>query len=153
MKVNELMLGDWVNYRPGWINEESGKVEYESGQGFPVKIEMMYESRGEGLVQYNDGENDGIEAAEYELFPLPLTAEILEKNADGGWFNYQSEPKGRSIYHIGKVDLYVEWERIVPSPYIEIHGLGDTFFKGYIDYVHQLQHCLKLIGIDNDIVL
>lgn len=91
---------------------------------------------------------------EYKGFePIPLTPEILEKNANGGWCNYQSEPNGRSIYHIGEVAVYVEWEQIVPSPYIELQGLGDTFFKGYIDYVHELQHALKLCGINLEIKL
>jgi len=98
------------------------------------------------VLQLSDTEYKGFE-------PIPLTSEILEENADGGWCNYQSEPEGRSIYHIGKVAVYVEWERIVPSPYIELHGLGDTFFKGYVNYVHELQHALRLCGIEKEIEL
>lgn len=130
------MIGDWVKF-PNSI-EKIIDLPYIEGRGicasfaasatlFPVEVD--------------------------ELEPIPLTPEILEENANGGWCNYQSEPQRRSIYHIGEVAVYVEWERIVTSPYIELHGLGDTFFKGYIDYVHELQHALKLCGIEKEIML
>ena len=135
INVKELMIGNLVNYRPGWINEETNQVEYECGTGFPVRIEMLYYSHGEGLVQYNDGENDGIEAAEYELFPIPLTPEILEKNfpepTDGlTWF---PEEGGFNCH------TYV--------PKCEINAFG--LFK----YVHQLQNALRLCGIEKGIEL
>ena len=129
------MIGDLVNYRPGWINEETNQVEYESGTGFPVRIEMLYYSHEEGLVQYNDGENDGIEAAEYELFPVPLTDEILEKNfpepTDG--ITWYPEEGGFNCH------TYV--------PDCEINAFG--LFK----YVHQLQHALRLCEIEKEIEL
>lgn len=129
------MIGDLVNYRPGWINEETNQVEYESGTGFPVRIEMLYYSHREGLVQYNDGENDGIEAAEYELFPVPLTDEILEKNfpepTDG--ITWYPEEGGFNCH------TYV--------PKCEINAFG--LFK----YVHQLQHALRLCEIEKEIII
>lgn len=129
------MIGDLVNYRPGWINEETNQVEYESGTGFPVRIEMLYYSHGEGLVQYNDGENDGIEAAEYELFPVPLTDEILEKNfpepTDG--ITWYPEDGGFNCH------TYI--------PKCEINAFG--LFK----YVHQLQHALRLCEIEKEIII
>jgi len=135
INVKELMIGDLVNYRPGWINEETNQVEYESGTGFPVRIEMLYYSHGEGLVQYNDGENDGIEAAEYELFPVPLTDEILEKNfpepTDG--ITWYPEDGGFNCH------TYI--------PKCEINAFG--LFK----YVHQLQHALRLCEIEKEIII
>jgi hypothetical protein len=135
ISVKELMIGDLVNYRPGWINEETNQVEYESGTGFPVRIEMLYYSHGEGLVQYNDGENDGIEAAEYELFPVPLTDEILEKNfpepTDG--ITWYPEDGGFNCH------TYI--------PKCEINAFG--LFK----YVHQLQHALRLCEIEKEIII
>ena len=129
------MIGDLVNYRPGWINEETNQVEYESGTGFPVRIEMLYYSHGEGLVQYNDGENDGIEATEYELFPVPLTDEILEKNfpepTDG--ITWYPEDGGFNCH------TYI--------PKCEINAFG--LFK----YVHQLQHALRLCEIEKEIII
>ena len=135
ISVKELMIGDLVNYRPGWINEETNQVEYESGTGFPVRIEMLYYSHGEGLVQYNDGENDGIEAAEYELFPVPLTDEVLEKNfpepTDG--ITWYPEDGGFNCH------TYI--------PKCEINAFG--LFK----YVHQLQHVLRLCEIEKEIII
>lgn len=86
------------------------------------------------------------------LRPIPLTRQVLENLADAGWCNYDSFPPGRAIYHLktssGDVAIYVEWERVVRSPYIEVHGLGDTFFKGYISSVHEFQNMLKLCRVD-----
>ena len=142
MKAEELMVGDWVHYKmdlgKDGIYEKDIRINNIYGS------EVNCELRGYEIISGKSSSN---------LYPIPLTPEILEGNANGGWCNYQSEPKGRSIYHIGEVAVYVEWERIVPSPYIEIHGLGDTFFKGYIDYVHQLQHALRLCGVEKEIVL
>lgn len=137
INAKDLMIGDWVNYRPGWINEETNQVEYESGTGFPVRIEMLYYCQGEGLVQYNDGENDGIEAAEYELFPIPITPEILEKNG----FNL-SQSKG-------------EWSPSIVGFSFDNCWVGDElkWHRIHIKYVHELQHALRLCGIEKEIEL
>lgn len=140
MKANELMTGDWV------LIKRTPSCEY------PYKICSInnYSILGEDYadwIEVEAGEEINLE----DIKPIPLTAEILENNADGGWCNYSDAPSGRAIYHFGKVAIYVEWERY--QPYIELHGLGSTFFKDYIPSVHKLQHALRLCGIDKEIVL
>lgn len=153
MKVTDLMIGDWVNYRPGWINEETGKVEWEShDEGFPVKIEFLYFCHGEGFVQYNDGENDGIEAADYELFPIPLTPEILEKNG----FHYTNEHtlNGADTYilRLEQRGFYFKIT-IKLNDYFALDSYDDRVYR-LVEistgkwYVHHLQHALRLCGIE-----
>lgn len=137
------MVGDLVNYRPGWVNEENGQIEYESGTGFPVRIEFIYKATGgEGLVQYNDGENNGIEAAEYELFPIPVTPEILEKNG----FDYMGNCHYDYEDGYGQLVRYDTFNRRLKI----IRDLDIIFDSG--DYaelmLHELQHALKLCRID-----
>lgn len=153
--AKDIMIGDLVNYRPGWINEETNQVEYESGTGFPVRIEMLYYCHGEGLVQYNDGENDGIEAAEYELFPIPLTPEILEKNG----FKEEQLPIGirKMIWESEdtRTEIVLYMDDTMP---MEIRK--NIYYEDEICYtlpfgwaVHQLQHALRLCGIEKEIEL
>lgn len=148
INIKELSVGNWVNYRPGWKDEETGQIVYESGTGFPVKIEMIYFCHGEGLVQYNDGQNDGIEACDYELFPIPITPEILEKSGfyedeDGVWGDDNSYfiPTYSSGFAAGTWETHIE-----PT-----EGIGD--FGGELKYVHQLQNALTLCGINKEIEL
>ena len=145
MKAEELMIGDWVNYRPGWINEETGKPEYECGDVFPVKITCIYD----GLAQYDDVLPDGtintIEVADYELSGIPLTPKILEKNGfERGYDNKFSYGRGMYVMMWSKEHYSVG----------QIHGSWGAFVEfAEIRFVHELQHCLKVVGIDKEIIL
>lgn len=118
MKATELKIGDWVSYK-----------------GKPTKICSLDMYAGCGVYEVADGATDD------RLDPLPLTAEILEKN---GW-----------IYN-DKYDLYFR------------QGASHTFLKekesGFLLYtqnlqfpvatyksVHQLQHLLWALEIDDDL--
>lgn len=154
--VKELMIGDLVNYRPGWINEETNQVEYECNNGFPVKIEMLYYSGGEWLVQYNDGENDGIEAAEYELFPIPITAEILEKNGfERGTYELPVSGKKIPKYSYAEVEGDIKEVALLPLTMNSTWSFSavDGTHIPVLQFVHQLQHALHLCGIDYEIKL
>ena len=133
MKANELMVGDWVRNDLG-----------ENQQVVELREDVA-------MLAYND-------MYSYDEFePIPITPEILEKNSDGGFCYYDCPIIGyngkRSTYIFGRASLYVEWERISMKPYIEIHGLGDTFYKNYVACVHELQHALRLCGIEKEIML
>lgn len=147
MDIKELSIGNWVNYRPGWKDEETGRIVYESGTGFPVKIEMIYFCRGEGLVQYNDGQNDGIEACDYELFPIEITPEILEKN---GWVEM-----GGSLYscYYKDAEFGVQLLEVIDMDDHWDLSINDDLFVIEIKHVHQLQNALTLCGINKNIGL
>lgn len=140
MKTSELMIGDWVNYRPGWVKEETGEVEYESESMFPIKLTCIFED----LVQYDDEFTDGIintiEVADYEIFPIPLTAEILEKNG----FVYNDLP------------FLQNWQQFGLSLYQGGNGYRINCGENVsmkISSVHELQHAIRLCGIDKTIEL
>lgn len=74
-----------------------------------------------------------------EIRPIPLTAEILEKNG----FYYDED---RKAYLMGVIF------RVKPERY----GLFSFEICGCpypLDTVHQLQHALKLCGIEKEIIL
>ena len=143
MKANELAVGDWA-FSPEMKQPITIKAILEHNQ-------VIFAQRITNDVSNRYQRNCS------EIEPIPLTPEILEKNSDGSFFNHDSKIIGydgkRSTYHLGKAILYVEWERISMKPYIEIYGLGDTFYKNYVGSVHELQHALRLCDIDKEIVI
>ena len=140
MKANKIMLGDWVNYRPGWIDEETGEPVFDSKKGFPVKIDFI--GGEDGGAQYSD-EYGSYEMADFEMSPIPLTPEILEKN---GFKKEGPAPQGVQVWAVRydeKRFRIFEW---VASESFVLHDIN-------IRSVHELQHALRLCGIEKEIVL
>ena len=73
-----------------------------------------------------------------EVEPIPLTPEILEKN---GFIKESRENPGFNLQYCILTD----------GLWVGING--DNFLEGTQDYVHQLQHALKLCGIKKEIEL
>lgn len=130
MKANELMLGDWVAFR----------------KDFPDRVNAI--AIGGHAVNL---EHDGWQQMS-SIQPIPITPEILEKN--GFDFLYSSVPGGTSQeQRMRKVDTY-KWQGLVVNYYHETNDFQMIDFRGVrLDYVHQLQHALRLCGIEKDIVL
>lgn len=130
MKANELMVGDYIMlYEDIYIIEEIS-------------------SKGWAHIIYNDGSKCRVSlSTDYilgELTPVPLTAEILEKNG----FELQ-----RDKSELGTLDTYWLGNELGA---FRIHRLnnGDyQFGLAKIKNVHELQHALKLCGIDKEIKL
>jgi hypothetical protein len=131
MKANELMVGDWVKFPIG--NDKVVDLPYIEGRGICASFAAS--------ATLFPVEIDKIE-------PVSLTPEILEKN---GWF-YPPQ----SIWM--KLD----------SPYGELWGCEHTdgtlwlYSSAELDkhdafaeirYVHELQHALRLCGIEKEIEL
>ena len=130
MKANELMIGDWVMFNNG-----------------TDQVQEIYGLAGNAYLK----EYGTIDVS--KLSPIPLTAEILEKNfltQRGEW----TEPV---LYFFG--DDYIEvsikeytegiWEVVIDE--VEMSCLPS--WRMYVSDVHQLQHALRLCGIDKEIEL
>ena len=76
-----------------------------------------------------------------DLSPIPLTPEILEKN---GW---EKTPTGYVFYTDGKRYDNSLWYIFGSNTFV----VNTAEFQ--IKFVHQLQHALRLCGIDKEIVL
>ena len=139
MKPEELMIGDWVVY--------NGDVEYTD----PIRIEGIDIT---GVCITSDRDDVGFDGIQ----PIPLTAEILEKNGftfkkhtyflkkDG---HYWINEGGNIFIKYGKKSTYK-----IDSWMINIdneNGYPVCCFD--IFYVHELQHALKLCGIKKEIEL
>lgn len=133
MKTNELMLGDWVIHGFGF----NGKV---------TEIDLNV------VTIYDQGLDDGdghceVTFAWNEVKPIPITAEILKKNFDVQCDSY--------TYYTDYTELEIReytdglWEVVIDE--IEMSGLPT--WKMYVSNVHELQHALRLCGIDKEIII
>lgn len=125
MKVNELMIGDWVYNR----------IADMTFQVYPQFFSQWYNRP---------------EEFEATIQPIPLTPGILEKNGFSGE-GYNMGIVGFSVEPIpDKKDGYEVF--IWKDMCLQIEH-GFTHFKKYIKYVHQLQHALRFAGIEKEIEL
>lgn len=77
-----------------------------------------------------------------DIEPIPLTKEILEKNGFeefDGWYIYIPENTGIEIAWLGTI--------------LKIGGECGNLELPTIEYVHQLQHALRLCGLEKEIEL
>lgn len=132
MKATELMIGDWV-----FVKNK------------PVQVV--------GLT------TDSVETTDKEGFyfedyfqPILLTPEILEKNG----FEKKEDDEGQELYSLLLGEWAITYMSIYGCPYLTIEDVLDydrahsvLNLKDSIYHVHELQHALKLCGIDKDIVL
>lgn len=131
LRATDLMIGDWVKLSKGnWSkNRQVGLTD----------IEMIAESV-------------------YLAEPIPLTEEILEKNG----FKHQTK---YDVYRCQDGEIVIEVGIYHPD-FVNIgydYTTPDGRQKGEIAsickvdgadiYVHELQHALKLCGIEKEIVL
>lgn len=123
MDCKDLMIGDWVSYL-GFYN----KVIY-IGQ----KVSIY---NGKGTEFTTDPEH---------IRPIPLTEDILVKN---GWDFTKSD---YSVYCKEDTHGDVELSKDQDGFYLSINC--DEYVILRIYYVHQLQHLLRLCGIEKKIEL
>ena len=99
----------------------------------------------------DDNQFEGGIWCEY-LGPIPLTPEILEKNGfkkcDGNEWSFYKKGEGeRGLYNIlwSADELYLEIASYTP--------LIGEFNRMGVKYIHELQHALRLCGIEKEIDL
>lgn len=149
--TQELMIGDWVCYSKA--NKYYTRVNEIRHTEVPLDDQWYIE----GIRSDNDKINSN--AVEYFsveiLSPIPLTPEILEKNGfiGGEYKSYTGyvwylEEKGFSkIGFTMSCEKSILWgEKIKPNG-----SIGDNFSIPNIQFVHELQHALRLCGIDKEI--
>lgn len=124
MKPNELMIRDWV------ANPINGK---------PMRVMSLTRDVELGLSGFYD-----------EVDPIPLTAEILEKNG------FSHIMYSDAYYSITIGDTYVELRKYENmTVWFNWEENNDGVYADYIlpmpEFVHELQHALRLCNIDKEI--
>lgn len=122
MKVEDLMVGDWL-----YITDYPMRKEAKQ-----VKPEHFLRS----LVTFE---------------PIPLTAEILEKNGilyrKSSFYYIINDNKDLECTHYIYQTIQEDWAIGVDT------GTDDCSVFARIKHVHELQHALKLCEIDKEIII
>ena len=135
MKVTDLMIGDYIQ-----SFGEPHKII-----GIRIDTPYPYIKTNMSDTWYEWGMKDSADC-------IPLTPEILEKNFGkpyprGGFHNYRME-KDETIAFV------IEDRRVSAAPdnRVVFCRVPGTYICD-VNYVHELQHALRLCGIDKEIVL
>ena len=136
MKAKDLMVGDWVIRR-----------------GVPEEHMQIYDTKASAGIAYLDQDGRGITEKFENIEPIPLTSDVLEKNEFKEDFETNGiywRPDCRKFCIVKELDTW----------YFAFRVLGKTVDKssGYIcisecGYVHKLQHMLRDLEIEKEIVL
>ena len=130
MKANELMIRDWC------CNEH----------GFPMQITNVGEDYAYATWEGNEGDPWEFDDKDDQPKPIPLTAEILEKNG----IKKRGDNDEYAVFGWeGMKQWYVTLEDFKPQYdfWFITSSDRDLNVSGQIRYVHQLQQVLRLAGM------
>lgn len=140
LKVTDLMVGDWVSCQINGI-----EVKY-------VRIASLNKTTMNGIpsdfIEFDKVMIDMLHGSYYQvdvasIHPIPLTSEILKKNG------LANDPYGCHF----KEDEYMMLEISVEEEGIYWTINYNEYGVLKLKYVHQLQHALRLCGINKEIVV
>lgn len=136
LKISDLSVGDWVRRA---FEEQDVRVLAINGDTEWVTVEISRSRKATCHLRH--------------FIPIPITAEILEKN---GLLRHERDadnPKriGFSNHFImTRTNTDVDWWRVL---IYDEELPSRELFNGRIYSVHQLQHALRLVGVDKEINL
>ncbi len=119
MDYKDLQINDWV-----YLSDTTR---------YPMRVTSIDEYGC--LLDFERNGGDPFETiyGEGGIAPIPLTGEMLEMN---GW----SGPSAGE-YYLGKDIVFLEWRADNKAFF-----LNDALFPYALEWVHQLQHALRLLG-------
>lgn len=138
MDLNELMIGDWVYFK-----HYNGELE-------PMKIDNIYGSEFNCRTEHNYFEQEIIKSGWYlrDAVPIPITEDILIKNG----FGYIEKDEHITHLYPGEdgfcADMDIQIGTYNDGRFWLIRGNNEVYG---LEYVHHLQHALKLFNIKDTI--
>lgn len=138
LKISELSVGDWV------------MVEWPDGERWRGRLTRLSVTGG---VEVRCANGKHVRCSSDFIGFIPITAEILEQN---GLFRHLRDDANPEIialsnhFIMARTYTDVDWWRVliydeeIPS---------EELFNGIIYSVHQLQHAMRLAGVDKEINL
>lgn len=138
MEATELMVKDWVLHEgePYQIRRLGIHGVDRDGEDYPAVC--IGKPKCIGLIVERN-----------EIEPIPLTTEILEKNG------LEKDNHGRLSGEYFDEDIHQDLEITVDSKTGEVWWSynWDEYYIIRLRYVHELQHALRLCGIEKEIIL
>lgn len=154
MKVNELMVGDLFRVnRDGLCIKKDTIVQIRGIDG-----DNKFEEKGlvgcAGCQPLDKTQFAGGIWLDY-LDPIPITPEILEKNGWKGWIEHSTIARSISVLIEENTNLCIQEVKGQDAMFVQIShcGAGTFEFRKHLKFVHELQHALRLCGIDKEIII
>ena len=134
LKISDLSVGDWVRYRDR---------EWEVCSIYQFTEEV-------GLFRKDSQICESIE----DIESIPITAEILEKN---GWRVIEKELFGDEYEYDGEERVWDDENCTIEiceaRQGIFWYSWRSEYYMWRLEYVHQLQHLVRLAGVEKEINL
>jgi hypothetical protein len=131
LKISDLSVGDWVRYDNGVTPYSIRSIERTGDQECVVLKDDMYPDGITGFVKY--------------LKPIPITAETLERNG---------------LCVVEQDANFCEYELFGSENFSLFHTKGTLRYRLETPqasvvcwFIHELQHALRLAGVDKEINL
>lgn len=136
LKISDLSVGDWV-YSD--LDEEN------------MRVVVIYGDNERIIAQNSSGRGANFPLDYFS--PIPITAEMLKKNGfargqRGDFYHYLRLDKNRTLYIHASTN---GWR--VEITYDTAGILRTTHLMPDMNSVHELQHALRLAGVDKEINL
>lgn len=148
--IRDLSIGDWV------CAEQLRGVNNEPRLTPPMKVVGLGESWVNLEIDTEQG--DPFEYKPSEIRGVPITAEMLEKNG----FELTNKPMVTGIrtpmlVHAHYVYRLTTDNTVIDVDSVKVHiNIGDdyrSFAINCVQYIHELQHALRLAKVGKEIVL
>ena len=141
LKISELSVGDWV------------EIDHEDYGWKPAQLNVCGDI-GVGAYFKDVDPDEEYDCTLCQLRPIPITAEILEKN---GLFRHERDADNPELivlsnhFIMARTYTDVDWWRVL---IYDEEFPSKELFNGIIYSVHQLQHALRLArGVEKEINL
>ena len=140
LKISDLSVGDWV------------EIDHEAYGWKPAQLNVCGDI-GVGAYFKDIDPDEEYDCTLCQLRPIPITAEMLEKNGfvrgkRGAFYHYLLLDKNRTLYVHASTN---GWR--VEITYDAAGILRTTHLMPDMNSVHDLQHALRLAGVDKEINL
>ena len=158
LKISDLSVGDWVALEGADLKIEHGDIAtaFVEEVRKPICIQsILGEDKLIFATTYHLDGYGTIYAKEELLRPIPITPEILEAN---GFEKIRENVYFDSYCWTNKKDTMIEMSHYKETYNVKIVQLVDGLQKDRfcnldILFVHQLQHILRLAGVEKEIIM
>lgn len=130
LKISDLSAGDWVQDKNGIYAKVIGMENWSNGYFLNIELHDV---------------NVGVTPLA-SAHPIPITAEILEKNG------FARSTSQFIVYNTDKVWISYDKPSETWSVTMYINDFTSNLHANIL-HIHQLQHALRLAGVDKEINL
>lgn len=156
LKIRDLSVGDWVGLEMANLSIEGDDIAtaFVEKLNKPARIKSILGDQDLIFAEVEHEDDFGTIYLKMEhIRPIPITAEILEENGfvrgkRGNYYHYLRLDKNRTLYIHASTN---GWR--VEITYDAAGMLRTTHLMPDMNSVHDLQHALRLAGLNIEINL